>query len=445
MSNFFDRFKPGAGDDKKNKNNSSKTNGNPLAGWFQWGTSRSTFSGQGQSLGGSQPGKVMAVTLSDPGSLGLQIEKSSQGMAIVAMVVPDSQASLAGLERGDVLCFAGSDGIEEIRYDMFLELASSHQRPLCFEVRRVPQTKAAGKKDSTATNITTTASSTAEAYARKQAMIAAAEKREQAHKKLTKPLPKKEALPKLLSTADRQKLEEERLQRLHDEQAMSLSAATQAALAQAKTAEQQTVSQLGYNPYEAKSMSAGQARNAVTVTTHGAIRTDPTASSSSAGAIPNVAAPRPLQATDDDPSPSSLQQQQQQQLPPREFAQAFETTVTSFPDHDAVVNSLTILRKLILNATTKGQDNDDEETAAKFRKIRLHNPKIQAAVTRMPGAVDLLLAVGFQLHQDDTTSTDTDEHCDGRVESVLLYPPGDRGPSWLPAALQQMERYVSQS
>ena len=145
MSNFFDRFKPGAVAKNKNYNNT-------LSGWFQGvGTTGSTFSGQGQSLGGSAPGKVIPVTLVNAGPLGIKVEKSSQGTAIVAMIIADSQAAAAGLERGDVLCFAGSAGSEEILYDMFLELAASTQRPLCFEVRRVPQTKSTVKKDSTTT------------------------------------------------------------------------------------------------------------------------------------------------------------------------------------------------------------------------------------------------------------------------------------------------------
>ena len=56
---------------------------------------------------------------------------NSEGTAIVARVVEGSQAEAAGLERGDVLCFAGSNGQEEIMYDMFLQLAASDQRPLC--------------------------------------------------------------------------------------------------------------------------------------------------------------------------------------------------------------------------------------------------------------------------------------------------------------------------
>ena len=48
----------------------------------------------------------------------------------MALVVEGSQAEAAGLKVGDILCFSGSDGKEEIMYDMFLELVKSEQRPL---------------------------------------------------------------------------------------------------------------------------------------------------------------------------------------------------------------------------------------------------------------------------------------------------------------------------
>jgi len=402
--NFFDRFKKPA---EKKGNNS-----NPIAGWFGNNNNKSSFGGAGQSLGGSQPGKVIPVELSEPGPLGLKVEKrpNSEGTAIVQQVIAGSQAERAGLQRGDILCFAGSDGSEEIMFDMFMELAKSDQRPLCFEVRRVPKTKSAP-------NTTESKPSSAETFARKQAVIAAAEAREREHKKKSKPVTKgskKDNLPQILSAADKRKLEEERQQRIEDDKAKELSAATQQALAAAKSAEQKTADELGYNPYETKSMTSGQARNAVVSTTHGNMQ------QSQQQTIPAVSAPPdlPAAAEDNDVSP--------------EFQQAFETTVTSNPDHAAVVNSITTMRKLIVNATTKGQATNTED-AAKFRKIRLSNPKIVVAVTEVSGAVDLLLSTGFELHHDGATD-----------ETILLYPPVDAAalPSWLPTALNQMEQYA---
>jgi hypothetical protein len=76
---FFDRFKPNK--DKKNKT----PNLNIFSNFKLPG--QNNFSGNGQSLGGSQPGKVIDVQLDDPGPLGVKIEKrpNSQGTAIVAI------------------------------------------------------------------------------------------------------------------------------------------------------------------------------------------------------------------------------------------------------------------------------------------------------------------------------------------------------------------------
>ena len=105
-----------------------------------------------------------------------------------------------------------------------------------------------------------------------------------------------------------------------------------------------------------------------------------------------------------------------------------------------MINSITILRKLIINATTKGQSSNDDDD--KYRKIRfMTNPKIRSSVTDIPGAIDLLLSIGFQIHEDCVIE-DTTNH--PNTESVLLYPPATPGPIWLPTALQLMERYIQQ-
>lgn len=128
MGFLDDMFK---GDKKKNSNNNNNNNNgipNPFA---NFGGPRA-FHGGGQSLGGSKPGVVIPVALSKEGPLGVRVEKrpNSDGSAIVNEVVPGSQAEEAGLKRGDILCFAGSNGQEEIMYDMFLELAKSETRPI---------------------------------------------------------------------------------------------------------------------------------------------------------------------------------------------------------------------------------------------------------------------------------------------------------------------------
>lgn len=464
MNNFFDRFKPGGGKPAKgnnsNTNSSSNNNSNPLAGLFG-GSSTTSFSGTGQSLGGNvKPGIVISITLSEAGPLGVKIERSSTNTAIVSMVVPDTQACTAGIQRGDILCFAGTNGVEEIDYDMFLELARSDQRPLCFELRRVVAPSTSKRKSDASivngTKINASTELSAEAFARKQAMIAAAEKREKDHQKKytssntssNKFSTSKPVLKQILSTADKNRLEQERQQRVLEQ---SSEVNHSEFVQKAKDLEQQTVSQLGYNPYVAQSVSAGLARNVVTsnTTTNPTPSTStgtaprPTTTSSSTPAPGMVASPPSLPVATTETTKSTMKQ------PPRpsvEFQQAFEMTVTSTPDHTVVINSITILRKLIINATTKGQSSNEDDD--KYRKIRfMTNPKIRASVTDIPGAIDLLLSIGFQIHEDIVelgNGDDPNSNHSSHTESVLLYPPSTPGPIWLPIALQQMEQYTQQ-
>ena len=129
--------------DKKKKSNSTGRGGdnNPLANlgksiqknFNQAIGQPNNFGGQGQSLGGSKPGVVIEIILSNPGPIGVRVERRStaSASAIVNHVIPQSQAEKAGLKRGDVICFAGSNGQDEMQYDMFLQIAKSTQRPIC--------------------------------------------------------------------------------------------------------------------------------------------------------------------------------------------------------------------------------------------------------------------------------------------------------------------------
>lgn len=118
-------------DDKGKGGGGGKGGGvpNPFA---NLGGGKKAFKGQGNSLGGSKPGEVISVTLPHPGPLGVRVEKktNNDASAVVNQVVPGSQAEAAGLQRGDVLCYAGTNGQEEIMYDIFLQLARSEQRPI---------------------------------------------------------------------------------------------------------------------------------------------------------------------------------------------------------------------------------------------------------------------------------------------------------------------------
>jgi len=382
MDKFLDRFKP------------KKAAKKGLAGLF--GNKGSNFSGQGQSLGGKKPGKVIDITLPDAGPLGIYVEKNPNNAAIVSRVTENSQSARVGMERGDVLCFADSDGQEEIQHDMFMELAKSNQRPLCLQVRRVPKTK-----------VTQATQSSADNFARRQAVIAAAEAREKAHKKKTRPIPKTD-LPNIMSTAEKNRIEAERLANLEAQSTEPMSEEARKAVEAAKNNEAATAASLGYNPYETNKSTAGQARNATVAVAHGAIQ-------NAEASLPSVAPPQPpIQAT-------------REHTVSADFAQAYEAAVTT-NDNALVVNSFGIMRKLLTNATTKGQDSSNEEAAAKFRKVRLGNTKIKAAIVDVEGALDMMLSAGFQLVSEGD-------------ESMLVYPAFAEKKPWLDKALSMMEKY----
>ena len=309
------------------------------------------------------------------------------------MVVPGSQADREGVQRGDIICYAGTNGEEEIMYDVFIQLAASNQRPLVFDIRRIE----------TKSPVTKANNASAESFALKQAVIAAAEAREKAAKMRDKPLPKRAGPKKddvlIDVNAD-----------IPDE---PQSEEVRRAIEAAKRNESNLAAQLGYNPYETKKSSAGQARNATVATKHGAI----TAGGSRTGLSQPGAVVPPNDATTfvDDKAPAVSVA----------FQEAFEVCVTS-NEHSAVLSSFGVMRKLIANATTKGQVEGDE--SAKFRKVRLSNAKIRSCITDVVGALDIMMACGFLLVEEDG-------------ESYLAYPLGDSGPSWLARALHQLQHY----
>ena len=350
--------------------------------------------------------------------LKLQVErrKNSHGTTIIAKVVPQSQAEEAGLQRGDVVCYPLSNGEEEIQYDQFLEMAKSGRRPLRFDVRRIgiggtPATsggeKAGGGKVS------------ADAEARKQAMIAAAVAREAKHKAKTKPVPKSSSTDRL---AGRNKLDSMQQKQQRQQYEENDSEETRRAIAAIKQAEKDDAVNLGYNPYESKAMTSGQARTATVVMTKGEIQAENVPpkllGSGNEGAPGRVNAPT-------DPTESTSQP------PNSEFDHAYTVLITSNDNNAAVLKSMGIMRKLIINATTKGQQgNLDDESSSKFRRVRLSNPKIKEVITDLQGALELMMTVGFQLSENED---------DG--ETYLVFPPGERGPLWLSGALQRMEAY----
>jgi hypothetical protein len=201
------------------------------------------------------------------------------------------------------------------------------------------------------------------------------------------------------------------------------SEASRKAAEAAKRDEVNHANELGYNPYAAAKSSAGQARNATVTTHHGEISSSSGASGASSGgsgvSIPVVARPtNPTSAVSEIDFPL-----------PEEFEEALVTIVSS-QDSTAAKTGLKIARTLITNATNKAKGQQpDTEAGAKFRKVRLENAKIKAAIVDVPGNVQLMMSVGFQLVE-----------CDENNESLLVYPPSHNGPEWLSTALRKMEQ-----
>jgi len=348
----------------------------------------------GQSLGGARPGVVLSICLDQPGPLGLDIEKSksNKGFAVIAKCVPKSQAEQAGLRRGDIVCYPGTNGEQEVPYEKFVATARSGTRPMKFDVRRIESSIVSG--------------GSADAFARKQAMIAAAEARDAKHKATQKAIPKSD---KRTFSVD------PTTETIYEYDETNETDETRRAVAAAKKSEKKDAERLGYNPYETNKMTSGQARNATVAVACGDINAG-TATGSSRGedatSLGRVKKPN---------DPTTV-------LPP-EFDSAFSVLVTSNPDNDAVLSSLKVMRTLISNAITKGQQGD-EETSSKFRRVRLSNQKIKEAIADVQGALELMLCVGFVLSENDS---------DG--ETYLVYPPGEKGASWLTDALESMASY----
>lgn len=259
-------------------------------------------------------------------------------------------------------------------------------------------------------------STSGEAYNRKQAMIAAADAREKAHKAKTKPV---RAVTKTTLQRERQKeeLRKQKEQQQQEESNTAESEHAKEARQAAKRDEAALAAQLGYNPYEPARATAGQARNATTTTQHGAFQAD-----HADDAVP------PSNNNPTTSAASSAEDLLEQTSP--EFKEAYTTTVSTTIDAAQVKTSFGICRKLVANATspTKGQNMQDEEAASKFRRVRLANPKIKQVIVDVQGAVEIMMTFGFELVEQDG-------------ESLLVYPQGYGGPEWLAAALQQMEQY----
>lgn len=406
MKGFFDKV-------QKNLQKDRKGNGIALGGGGGNGIRRNKqqYRGGGKSLGGSKPGELIHISLPNPGPIGVKVEKSSngRGYAIISQVVSGTQAADANLQRGDIICHAGSDGEEEIMYEQFLHMAAASRRPLEFDVRRLSAIQSSNSSHNTS----------AEAYSRKQAIIAAAESRDKTQKAKSRPI------KKTFNSMDSVKKSNETVNQTINDQTDSEPKSHEArvAIQDAKNRESDLANNLGYNPYDTVAMNAGQARNATVATSHGSIDAGKQTSSQESTSKSNTTTTASVTSAD----------KEDIQVFNETFEEAFAVLVTTNGDDSSLSQSLSIMRKLITNATTKGQQ--DDESAAKFRKIRLSNPKIKSAICDMHGALELMVTVGFQLVEDTDVVSE--------AETYLVYPPGNKGPSWLAKALRRMEQYES--
>lgn len=392
---------------KKKKDSKAK---NPFA-------SKKVNYGGGTTLGGSKPGKLITVIISEPGSIGVKLENTSKGNAIIGGVTPESQAEKANLRRGDVVCFTDSNGQEEILYSQFLSMCKSSQRPLVFDVRRVE-----GNANNNAGGISGGGDRTrADDYAKRQAVIAAAEARDKSNKLKSKPIARFKGgkAVKELTDAERRKIEEQR-EELARKNALEMSdkgpqseEARMAVLA-AKGLEQDHMEQLGYNPYESSKATAGQAATATISMNHGTFDAGKVVPSTGQTNVTEKKKGVKSGSNSNDTSPI-----------PESFDSAFTIVVTTNQE-EKVKKSLRIMRKLIQNASS------DENK----RQVRITNPNkhIEAAIIDMNGALELMMSVGFMIIENEEEG-----------ETYLIYSAANEVSSWIGMATQKMEEYELKS
>ncbi|GMH54319.1 hypothetical protein TL16_g01645 [Triparma laevis f. inornata] len=140
---------------------------------------KSKFKGSGSALGGSRPGKVFSVIFVESGPLGMTIEKTEYGGAVVSKVEPSGPANEAGITRGDVVCWSGTEG-EEAPFLEFMAIVKEGSRPLEIDIKRL---------QITAPSVSGGASAAAES--RRLAVIAAADARAKKSQRQQKPIPKR--------------------------------------------------------------------------------------------------------------------------------------------------------------------------------------------------------------------------------------------------------------
>ena len=395
MKNFFDKI---GKDVQKKINSNNKSNHNR---------------GGGQSLGGTKPGKFIPnIQIVESGPIGIKLENTDQNHAIVADVNPGGLAEAAGLQRGDVFCQVGTQGNTEMNYKEFLALVKSGPRPIIFDVKRMvsmPKSSNANLR--------------ADQEARRQAVIAAAEERNNMHKARSRPIPKKkggkivaELTPEELKRIELQKEENMKRNSIHMAD-KPLSEQAQRAVHAARQDEAHHAHQLGYNPYEVRNVTAGQASSASVAMSHGSIN------AGAAGGGNGI-----VQSSSNKSSSSSSQTiksktriQIKGTIDP-DFDEAFTELINTNP-RDKLSKTLRILKKLIHNAISALPDDPK-------RQVRISEPNatIKSFIVDMSGATALMLSVGFSLLIKD------DEN------DYLVYDRESKA-SWLNDAIAKMEKY----
>ena len=360
--------------------------------------------------------------------------------------------------RGDIICIPRTEGKEEMLFDQFMALAQSDRRPLTFDIRRIhgmEHAKPINSSNLPKTNTTTKNffskkktenPSSANAQVRRQAVITAAEARDRAHKAKTKSISKVSTSTtvdptKFLSTSERNQMKLKEKERLEEMQKQGpQSEESRAAVMEAKRGEAQTAQKLGFNLYETKRVTGGRAKNASVDIKHGSINasnSDQNNRSSGSGAkktgrsntnshnipldtnaIPTIQEPAPIpSATDDNVNSDSIDES---------FDEVYSIFLSSSDKN--LSKSISTMHKLIVNATTKGQTGEEHD-GSKFRRVRLSNEKIKEYIVDVHGALDLMMLFGFHLQEIDN-------------ETLLVYPFGYKGPSWMAKALHRMKEYA---
>lgn len=84
--NFFDKL-IGAGDKKKKKDDKKPGINNPFANVGKVFQGNTNFEGDGKSLGGSKPGRLIHFELAEPGPLGVKVSASAERVAASYSVI----------------------------------------------------------------------------------------------------------------------------------------------------------------------------------------------------------------------------------------------------------------------------------------------------------------------------------------------------------------------